>query len=85
MAVLHNSYVFLSSRNYLSYLNSKVFYYDSRFIYTPERVSYLFDYEVKNEYGIEIKDEDLGKEFTLPDGRKLKTFPTNTKKVSEIE
>ena len=78
-------YVLLSSRNYLSYLNSKVFYYDSRFIYTPERVSYLFDYEVKNEYGIEIKDEDLGKEFTLPDGRKLKTFPTNTKKVSEIE
>lgn len=45
--------------------------YDKRFCYDPRQVPFLFDYEVKQEYGIEL---EKGKTIELPNGERLTVF-----------
>lgn len=63
----------IDSKELNSMLEGLSFYkgYDERFCYDPKQVPFLFDYEIKQEYGIEL---EKGKTIKLPNGECLTVF-----------
>lgn len=60
----------------MHYSDGNVYFYDSVYAYHPTVVTYLFDYEAEEKYGIKVDDKP-SKE--LPDGRKMYFFGTSQK------
>lgn len=87
-----NAELFIMMKKYLKQyeIGEKIYYYDSRYCYSPAATTITFDYEIEKKHGAEVvrlikssfmylKGKGNTKTYILPDGRRMVIFKTSKK------